>query len=234
MTESVNWADLIKGSKDAFEPLPVGTYDCIVDKCDAVKSSTGKLMFKVVFRVTGGPKTNSKIWNNITLTVDNPKATYMFFENMKALGITEQQHFSQNPPLSPATIAQLIVGKTARVTIDHREYMGKKSENVTNMVAISGFGGSGPMPGGMSPSPSVSPSPSPAPTPAAPAPAPVATPQPTIQPVAAVAPVDPVQPVAPVQQLDEATFAIPLPENPAPAETAPAPAAFTPPPPAPF
>lgn len=135
--ESINWAALIADSNDAFAILPKGKYTVQVATAEATTSSTGKTMFKTKLQVIQGPKTGSTVFNNITMTTDNNKALFMFFENMKALGVT-REYLQQQPAPSPAAVAAKMVGAVAEIEIDHRPYQGIDRENVKSMKAVSG------------------------------------------------------------------------------------------------
>ena len=219
MTESVNWANLMEQSGGDFETLPKGSYDVIVDTAEATRSSTDKTMFKIKFKVQGGPHNGRTIFNNITLTIDNPNALRMFFLNMKALGLNAD-FFSNNP--TPDQVAAALLGAPATVVLDHRMYQGAMRENVKSLLPRAGITAGGQMaPVGPSISvPTTSPSVPSSPAPAAPVvsqPAPAAPPAP---PVAAPAPAPaPQQAAAPKE---ESTVPIPPPANPAPADDTPA------------
>jgi hypothetical protein len=142
--ETINWAALIEDSSDAFEILPKNTYRMQVVTAEATQSSTGKTMFKTKFQVINGPKTGATVFNNITMTTDNKKALFMFFQNMAALGATKE-YLTQNPAPAPAAVAAKLVGAIVDVEIDHRPYQGIDRENVKSMKAVSG--GAGAVPG---------------------------------------------------------------------------------------
>jgi Protein of unknown function (DUF669) len=135
--ETINWAALIQDSADAFAILPKDTYRMQVVTAEATMSSTGKTMFKTKLQVINGPKTGSTVFNNITMTTDNPKALFMFFENMAALGVS-REFLQQNPTPSPQQVAAKMVGAVADITIDHRPYNGVDRENVKGMKAVAG------------------------------------------------------------------------------------------------
>lgn len=130
--ESINWGELMKQSGAASEPLPIGKYSVIVTDCIAGQSSTQKLMYKLKLAVEGGPYNGRTLYNNITLTTDNPNALRMFFQNMKSLGLTDE-FFAQNP--SPSVVADVIRGQRCVVTVEHRMYNGNMTENVKAMSA---------------------------------------------------------------------------------------------------
>lgn len=135
--ETINWAALIQDSSDAFDILPKGKYTMQVVSAEATTSSTGKTMFKTKLQVVQGPKTGSTVFNNITMTTDNKKALFMFFQNMAALGASKE-FLTQQPAPAPAQVAAKLVGNVAEVEIDHRPYNGVDRENVKSMKALAG------------------------------------------------------------------------------------------------
>lgn len=216
MSDTFDWGALVKDSEEAFAPLPPGTYDVVVHAAVAKTSSTGKPMFMITYKVTAGPETGKTTINNITVTVDNPKAMFFFFGNMAAMGISKQV-FLSSPSPSNDQIAQMLVGNPCRIKTSLRMYQNQQRDNVDEILApVSGSGVPSP------PMPAAAPA---APVVAAPSPAPVA-PAPPAAPVVAAAPA-----VAPAPVQEESTVVIPAPENPAVTVPEAAPAAATPPPP---
>lgn len=209
MTEGINWGALMQGVAEALQPVPKGAYEVVVTKCDPKTSSTNKAMWAMQLTIEGGPHNGRVIFNNLTLTTDNPMALRMFFVNMNALGL-DATFFNSSP--TPQQIANALVGKRARVEIDHRDFQGQKRENVKRLMPATGIFSTGagvPMPAGGPGVPGASPTPSPV-VPPSPVPTPpVATPSvPAPQPVPAAPPATP----APV----ESTIPIPAPQAPAP------------------
>lgn len=247
MTEmSVNWGELMAGGAADFQPVPKGNYDVYVDTAEPKQSTTGKLMFALKYKIETGPQAGRTIFNNITLTTDNPNALRFFFLNMKAMGIG-QDFFAQNP--SPSVIAQALIGQKCRVEIDHRPYQGQMRENVKSIQASGGIGGALVGPSIVTSGPQI-------PQPGATAGSGIPSPQMPAQPVSTtVAPVVPptpavaaASPVSPVQSQvvqppavttpaptstaavaqPESTATIPAPQNPAPAAEVQPPAAPAP------
>jgi len=232
VTEQINWGNLIEQAGKELEPVPKGTYDVVVEDASDTQTSTQKLMYKLKFRIQGGASANRVLWNNITLTTDNPTALAMFFRNMDALGL-DRQYFSMNP--SPSDVAAALVGRTVRVVIDHRLYQGSMRENVKQMMKATGVMGIPGMPSSGAPAgiPSpMAPAPAPVPQPSAPVSAPVAPQQvQTPAPVVATPPA-PVQPspdptpppvpevATPVQPTPPPPVPAPVPEPEAPAAPA--------------
>lgn len=220
----MNWDNLLKEAGEqgkAFEPLPNGTYDFIITESEHKISAAGNLTFKFTAEIEQGPKAKSKIWPNITLTQDNPKAIPWFFKKMSALGLDEN-FFRTNP--SEDQIAAAMIGKRFLGTTEQRPYgdQGKVSIDVKNYAPPRGAGA--PPVGGGGP---VGPPPVAAPAPAA---APPVAPAPVVAAPAPVAPPAPAAPVAP--QFPDASQVAPPADAP-PVAAAPAPVAQPVTPPAP-
>lgn len=205
----VNFGQLLKDAGGSFQPLPKGEYDAIVATSEAKESSTGKLMFALTYKIVGGPYNGRTVYNNVTLTVDNPNALRMFFLNMKAMGLDEA-FFSQSP--APSVVAQALLDKPCKLVIDHRPYQGEMRESVKSIkppmlggIQVPGAMNVGPGPIVPPASPQAPAVPAQQPAPAQPA-APVAIPQPTnpapaepVSPAPTPAPVAPVEAPAPVE-----------------------------------
>jgi hypothetical protein len=202
---AINWGALMEGVKDALQPVPKGPYDVVVAKCEAKTSSTNKSMWAMQLKIIGGPHDGRIIFNNLTLTTDNPQALRMFFMNMSALGL-EQSFFASNP--TPSQIANALVGRNARVEIDHRQFQGQMRENVKRLMPPGGVFPAGAVPSGGPGVPGVPQMPTPASSPSVPSPPPVAAPSipapqpqpaPTESTVPIPAPVAPAPPAPPAE-----------------------------------
>lgn len=179
MTEPINWGQLMQNAKGQLEPIPDGDYDVKVIDAQAMKASTGKLMFKIKFEITSGPHSPRKVYNNLVLSDDNPMALAIFFRNLEALGVNDA-FLAQNP--TPDQIASAMSNRTCRVTLGKRTWQGVEQNEVKRMLPPLGggpvapgvaTGPAVPMPGGM-PVPSPVATPTPAPTSGPPAPGPIA------------------------------------------------------------
>lgn len=202
---------LIAQAKSAsFDALPKGDYDAECISAEAVKASTGKPMLKCKFRVLTGPHAKRQFFNQFVLVVDNPQALAMFFRNMKAFGLDEG-YFGQIGAQGLVPVAQALLGRQARFSLDIRPYMGEDRNEVKAVKPLQGgvVQAAGGLPGGGLPG-----VPAGLPTAAA---APVTPPaQPVTPPPASVAPA--AEPVAPQQVVQQ-----PLPPQPAPVVQQPAP-----------
>lgn len=186
---SLNWSDLVKeaGETTSYEPLPDNDYELKVTESKATVSQSGKTMFKITTEVQGGPHAKRRIWDQLVISPENPKALTMFFVKMGALGLGKD-FFESNP--TNAQIEAALLHRSFRGTVGKRTYNGNVSNEIKNYhrivvdaaVASSAAAVAAPAPA-PAPAPAAAPAPAPAPaTPfdgpsvavAAPAPAPAA------------------------------------------------------------
>lgn len=218
----MNWDNLLKEAGEqgkAFEPLPNGDYDFIITESEHKISQAGNLTFKFTAEIERGDFAKRKVWPNITLTQDNPKAIPWFFKKMTALGLDEN-FFRTNP--SEDQIASALIGKRFFGKTEQRPYgEGKISIDIKEYKPARGAGAPpvGGAPGGVPP---VAPPPAAAAPAPAPAPVPVAAPAPAPAPVAAPQFPDASQVAPPADAPPVAAAAPPAVAQPV---TAPAPAA---------
>lgn len=128
---TVNFGELLQQSAGAFAPVPQGQYDVVISSAEATKSSTGKTMFKVKYKIVGGPNNDRQVFNNVTLSPENPNALNYFFRDMKNMGLT-QEFFAASP--SPDSVASALLGKRCRIQVNHREYNGEMRDNVEKIL----------------------------------------------------------------------------------------------------
>ena len=130
----VSWKELMENAGSGnFEPLPSGDYDVEVVKSEPTTSSTGKLMYKVQMKVTGGPHNGRIVFNQFVVSPENANALGFFFTHMRALGL-DAAFFSNEP--DSATIAGAMVGKRSRVTLTQRDWNGSPRNEVKKMVPV--------------------------------------------------------------------------------------------------
>lgn len=191
---SLNWSELVKDAGDvsSYEPMPEGDYELKVVEAKATNTQTGKTMFKITTEVQGGPFAKRKVWDNLTVSPENPKALTMFFVKVSALGLGKE-YFDTNP--TNAQIEQALLHRTFRGKVVQDTYQG----TVGNKISTYHRTAASPTVDPTATIAAAAPAPAPAPAPAAaPAPA-VATPfdGPSIDnPVVAAPPAPPVAPVA--------------------------------------
>jgi hypothetical protein len=172
---TVNFAELLKQAGTAatsnnYAPLPDGDYDLKVIEAQATTTSTGKLMFKVTNEVQGGPHDKRRVWDQLVISPDNPKAMNMFFMKATAMGLPTS-YFEVNP--SPAQVEQALLGRTFRGTLGTRSYNGNQSNEIkryyaSTAPAVSATPAATPFATAPAPSPAAAPAPAPAPAPVSP------------------------------------------------------------------
>jgi hypothetical protein len=134
---TINWADLVQQAGDSasstnYEPLPDGDYELKVVQAQATTTSTGKVMFKVTNEVQGGPYAKRRVWDQLVVTTDNPKAMNMFFMKANAMGLG-RTFWDANP--SNAQVEQALNGRTFRATLGKRTYNGTESNEIKRYFA---------------------------------------------------------------------------------------------------
>ena len=175
---TVNFSELVKQAGTAatsggnYSPLPDGDYDLKVIEAQATTTSTGKLMFKITNEVQGGAHDKRRVWDQLVVTQDNPKAMNMFFMKAGAMGLPTT-YFEQNP--TPAQIEQALIGRAFRATLGTRTYNGNQSNEIKRYYGLTAAAPAAPA---AAPVAAAAPAPAPAPAPAAAAPAPAPAPAP--------------------------------------------------------
>ena len=134
----VSWNNLLEeaaASGGGYEPLPDGDYDVVITEATHTQTSTGKLMFKVKMKVESGPHANRIVYNQFVISPDSPVALSIFFNQMRALGLT-QEFFAGSP--SENQVCAGLVNKRAIVTLTQREYNGQQRNEVKSLKAPAG------------------------------------------------------------------------------------------------
>jgi hypothetical protein len=182
----LNWGELISQAVDAgsgdFEPLPDGDYDFKVIESSITVTKTGKPMFKITAEVQTGPYAKRRLWDNLVVSSDNPKAMGMFFMKLSALGLTREVLQANNP--SNDQIAQALNGRPFRATIGSRPWQDKMQNEFKKYLPLAAAVAPAAAPVAAAPAPA----PAPATAPVAAAPAPVAAPAPAPAPAPVAAP----------------------------------------------
>jgi hypothetical protein len=211
---SINWDDLVKDAGSAassFDPLPESDYDLeVIEAKPKMTKDNTKKMYEVKSKVIGGEHNGRFIWDNITLTTDNPNALGFFFRKMAAMGLDANYFASQKP--SDEQICGTLRGRRFRAKIGTRQWQGNTKNEIKQYFSATA---SALPPSVTSAPPAAAPAPQAAPPPApSPAPAPTpAAPQPTYE-----------QPApTPVYEQPQAPAAAPVAQDPW-AQPAPAPA----------
>lgn len=136
MTE-IDWAALQGAAKGQLDPIPPGQYLCTVIDAQATQTQTGKPMFKVKFQVAEGPHAPRKVWNNFTVSEENPMALAIFFRQMEAMGLNAN-FFAAKP--SNAQVAQALMNRQCMVTLGTRTWQGVEQNDVKGIAPALGGG----------------------------------------------------------------------------------------------
>ena len=149
----VDWASLMDEAEEiggAFDALPAGEYDVIVDSAEDKEAASGNPMIKMSLKVESGPLAGRIIFNNfVHVLEENAKGNTpeekakkwrqnlgFWFKNFKALGVGTEI-FKQEP--SYPQLAAAIVGQRCRVKItDNRLYNGEKQNDVKSILPPAG------------------------------------------------------------------------------------------------
>lgn len=137
-----DWAALIKEAEATGigQPVPVNDYDVIVHEATAGMTATSnKHMLKVKFRILTGAHAGRFLYNNLTLSTENPKAMAYFFRDIATLGVSSNEFASMpHGAAGFAKVAQMLVGKQVKVTAGVEEFpagSGKMKNNISGMRA---------------------------------------------------------------------------------------------------
>jgi hypothetical protein len=84
-----------QAADDGFDPLPPGTYRCLVADGRLATAKNGTASYKVTFQVVEGPFTGRKVWHDCFLT---PKALAMSKRDLDKLRIHTPEQLTQAPP----------------------------------------------------------------------------------------------------------------------------------------
>lgn len=132
------WEELL-GAADkegGGEALPVGNYDVMVEAAEHKVAQSGNNMIVAVFNVVNGPHAGAKVYNNFVFIPENPKSLGFFFQHMAIFGVNRETLMAMPPPPeSLVTVAGMIVGKYATITIAHRQWEGRTQNDVKKIVA---------------------------------------------------------------------------------------------------
>lgn len=195
----MTWGELIDqagGDTGKFDPIPAGKYDFVVKKAEAVKTKTLKRSWKIEAHVEGGPYAGRRVWNQITLSPENPNAMSFFWQNMGILGITKDYLKTASP--SDDAVAKMMENKRFKGSVIIDDYQDVARNKIDKMFPARVDGSAPPAPGVVAapaPPPPAAPAPAPESPLAPPVEAPVAEAPPA--PPAEAASVDPLSPPPP-------------------------------------
>lgn len=168
----LDWGALQQEAKSAAA-LPDGEYNAFVLDTEATKSSNGKPMIRVRFRIVDGPAKDRAVRTQFVISPESPVALRIFFQHMETIGLGAD-FFASNPPL--ANVAGQLKGKYVTLILGTRPWQGNDVNEVKGYKPYAGATTANPLAGASvntTPSPLSAP---PSPLTAPPAPAPVATP----------------------------------------------------------
>lgn len=153
---TVNWNQYIKAAEEAgesmdeFTPLPAGTYEVKVLEAKAVKTKNGsKDMFKVTFVVDGGPNAGRRLWANLVISPESPKAMAIVMRQLGALGARPLMEAGA----SNEQIAAGLKDALATIKVSVGEYQNKPKNEVDSIAGRQG-GFNGPSSAAVGPVPS--------------------------------------------------------------------------------
>ncbi len=143
---SINWNQYIKAAEEAgeslddFTPLPDGSYEAKCLEAKAVKTNDGKKdMIKVTWVVEGGPHAGRRLWSNMVVSPESPKAMAILIRQLSALGmrplLDQGASFEQ--------IAAGLKGALSTLKVSVGEWKGKPKNDVDAIAGRQG-GFSGP------------------------------------------------------------------------------------------
>lgn len=112
---TVDWATL-RGNAEIPDnnPVPPGTYDAKVDNVNVKTTSTQKTMFAITFVITAGAQAGRKVWHNMVVSPESPKALGFMFRDFAQLGL-DDAYFAQNP--EPGDISAALMDRPAKITV---------------------------------------------------------------------------------------------------------------------
>lgn len=137
---SINWnqflaaADAAGEGVDEFTPLPAGSYEVKVLDASATKTKNGKDMFKVTFVVEGGPHAGRRLWSNLVISPESPKAMAIVMRQLTALGARTLMEAGA----SNEQIAGGLKDALATVKVSVGEYQGKPKNEVDGIAGRQG------------------------------------------------------------------------------------------------
>lgn len=169
---TVNFSELYASAGSAvsannFEPLPDGDYELKVIEASSATTSTGKLMYKVTNEVQGGAFDRRRVWDQLVITPENPKAMNMFFMKASSILGVGQEFWKANP--TPAQVEQALLGRSFRATLGTRTYNGNRSNEIKRYypgaatAVAAAVPAAAPFAAAPAPAPAAAPAPAPAP-----------------------------------------------------------------------
>lgn len=137
---SINWNAYIKAAEDAgesiddFTPIPAGSYETKVLEASATKTKNGKDMIKVSWVVEGGPHAGRRLWSNLVVSPESPKAMAILIRQLTTLGVKPLME-------AGASFEQIAAGlkdTLATLKVSVGEYQGKPKNEVESIAGRQG------------------------------------------------------------------------------------------------
>lgn len=138
----INWNTFIEQAEAAGEslgeytPIPAGSYDVSILEAAAVKTkkTPPKDMIKVTFVVEGGPHAGRRLWSNMVVSPESPKAMAILIRQLTSLGV--RPLLENNASFEQ--IAAALKGNLATVKVSVGEYQGKPKNEVDSIAGRQG------------------------------------------------------------------------------------------------
>lgn len=138
---SINWNAYIEAAEAAgeaisdFTPLPAGSYEVKALDATAGKTKAGtKDMIKVTWVVEGGPHAGRRLWSNLVVSPESPKAMAILIRQLTSLGV--------KPLLEAGASFEQIAGALkdtlATVKVSVGEWNGKPKNDVDSIAGRQG------------------------------------------------------------------------------------------------
>lgn len=135
-TMSINFAEIEGG----FEPLPEGTYDCIIEKVEVRESkSSDNNYLNWEFKVTDDDHENQRLW---MITSLSDRALFRLKDVFEALGVLNDEMDIEwdddveiTPQEGPLLLNPDVVGLPCEVVVHNEMYDGKERNRVDSVVS---------------------------------------------------------------------------------------------------
>lgn len=132
-----NWSEMQSEATTILE----GEFPVQVVKSEAVKTSNGKDMIKVKFKVETGQFAGRALFTNFVVSPESLNAMRMFFTQLAVFGLNSQFFASINGQ-GPAAIAAALDGRKAIAIVGKGVYQGQEREQINGYKpALGGHGG---------------------------------------------------------------------------------------------
>lgn len=129
---SINLAEV---KEQSYEALPIGTYDCIIEKNEyQISKSSGKPMWSQTFQVVDGEYANRRIFNFMSFSEKALGGTKKYLNRIAPELVTED--------FNPKRDANELIGKSCRVKVKIEVYEDNPRNKVADILA-SGSGSDG-------------------------------------------------------------------------------------------